>query len=545
MLEKAAAALVVGDWQAARACFEEALRQEQSPEGLFGLGTALWWLGETEAAVRAQERAYAGFRKRPDPPSAALAAVSLVMTYRASLGNYAASRGWVRRLARLVEQYELAPLRGWLALCRAVAANDANEPTPAREHAREALDVARRTGDTDLELCALSEIGTALVQAGNVGAGAALFDEAMAGALGGEAQRPETVVFTACRSIIACSRAFEIDRARQWIRAAEGFTRRYGALHLYTTCRTEYGALLFGQGKWDESERELRAALRIGGSAERSLYGAALATLAELRVAQGRPDEAAELLRGFEDHVAAAYPRAQLHLRRGEPDLAASILDRRLDGVGKHCLDAVPLGELRVEVDLALGDAASARTRAARLAKLGSATDCLVMTARGERAYGRALLAAGGCDEAVRRLGRALDAFDRLDLPYETARTHLLLARAFGEPRLANAVAEARAALTTFDALGASADADEAAAYLRGLGVRAARHGPRGAAVLSRREEEVLALLARGLSNREIAERLFLAPKTVEHHVRSVLSKLGLSNRTEAAAYAVRHHQQV
>ncbi len=544
MLERAAAALVDGNWQAARACFEEALQQEQSPEGLFGLGTALWWLGETEAAVQAHERAYAGFRERPDPPSAALAAISLVMTYRASLGNYAASRGWVRRLSRLVEQYELVPLRGWLALCRAVADNDANEPTPAQAHAREALDIAGLTGDTDLELCALSEIGTALVQAGNVGAGAALFDEAMAGALGGEAQRLETVVFAACRSIIACSRAFEIDRAGQWIRAAEGFTRRYGALHLYTTCRTQYGGLLFGQGKWDESERELRAALRIGSAAERSLYGESLAKLAELRVAQGRPDEAAELLRGFEDHFAAAYPRARIHLRRDEPELAASILDRRLESVGEHCLEAVALCELRVEVDLALGNAESARTRAGRLAKPSSATDCLAMKAWGERAYGRALLAAGESDEAVRHLGRALDAFDRLDLPYEAARTHRLLASAFGDVRRANAVAEARAALNVFDTLGASTDADESAAYLRKLGVHAARHGPRAAAVLSPREEEVLTLLARGLSNREIAERLFLAPKTVEHHVRSVLSKLGLTNRTEAAAYAVRHRQQ-
>ena len=73
----------------------------------------------------AQQRAYAGFCRRADPSSAALAAISLGMIYRASLGNYAASRGWVGRLARLVDQYGLAPLRGWLALCLAVAANDA------------------------------------------------------------------------------------------------------------------------------------------------------------------------------------------------------------------------------------------------------------------------------------------------------------------------------------------------------------------------------------------------------------------------------------
>lgn len=542
-MEKAAAALVEGDWEAARACFEAAVQQEESPEGLFGLGTALWWLGETDAAVRSQERAYAGFRKRPDPSSAALAAISLCLTYRASLGNYAVSRGWVGRLARLVEQYQLVPLRGWLAVCRAVEANDVNEPTPAQACAREALEIARQTGDTDLELCALSELGTAMVQAGDVDDGAAVLDEAMAGALSGEAQRPETVVFTGCRSIIACSRAFDVGRAMQWIRASQEFIRRYGALHLYTTCRMHYGGLLFGQGKWSDAERELLAALRIGKTAERSLYGEALAKLAELRVAQGRLEQAAQLLNGFEDHFAAAYPLAQIHLRRGEPEVAATILDRRLAGFGEECIEAAPLCELRGEADLALGDAGTAAVRAARHARQGSDTGCRLMAARGERGLGHALLVTGDVAEAVCRLGRALDLFTELDLPYEAARTHLLLARAFGESQRTNAVAEARAALRTFDALLAAIDADEAAAYLRALGVRPARTGPRGMGLLSQREREVLALLEQGFSNQEIGARLFLSRKTVEHHVRSVLAKLGLSNRAEAAAYAVRHRQ--
>jgi DNA-binding CsgD family transcriptional regulator len=365
----------------------------------------------------------------------------------------------------------------------------------------------------------------------------------MAGALGGEARRLESVVFTACRAIVTCSQAFEVDRARQWIRASEEFIRRYGAVHLYTTCRAHYGGLLFGQGKWDEAEVELRSALHIGVSAERAVYGEALAKLAELRIAQGNLEEAAELLRGFEDHFAAAHPWAQIHLRRGEPERAATILDRQLDS-GEQCLDWVPMCELRVEVDLALGDVGLATARAAQLAEFGRPTKCLAVAARCERAYGRVRLAAGAMDEAVRHLGRALDACDRLDLRYEAGRTHLLLARAFGEGRRTNAVAEARAALDAFDRLGATADGDESAAYLRELGVRAARTGRRGTPTLTPRESEVLALLAHGMSNREVAERLFLTRKTVEHHVRSVLGKLGVSNRAEAAAYAVRHQPQ-
>jgi DNA-binding NarL/FixJ family response regulator len=76
---------------------------------------------------------------------------------------------------------------------------------------------------------------------------------------------------------------------------------------------------------------------------------------------------------------------------------------------------------------------------------------------------------------------------------------------------------------------------------LRSLGAKAARSGPRGLGLLSKRELEVLGLLVERLSNREIAARLFLARKTVEHRVASVPSKLELSGRGKATAYAVRH----
>jgi DNA-binding CsgD family transcriptional regulator len=59
--------------------------------------------------------------------------------------------------------------------------------------------------------------------------------------------------------------------------------------------------------------------------------------------------------------------------------------------------------------------------------------------------------------------------------------------------------------------------------------------------VLTRRENEVLGLLSYGLSNTQIGGRLFISPKTVEHHVGRILSKLGLHSRAEAVAWALRH----
>jgi DNA-binding NarL/FixJ family response regulator len=122
----------------------------------------------------------------------------------------------------------------------------------------------------------------------------------------------------------------------------------------------------------------------------------------------------------------------------------------------------------------------------------------------------------------------------------ELAGTRLQLASALAAERPEVAMAEARAALDAFERLQAARQADAAAALLRSLGVHATVSPARSGGVLTRREAEVLGLLGAGLSNREIADRLYISPKTAEHHVGRVLSKLGLRTRAEAAAYAVR-----
>lgn len=547
-LEEARAALERGDWAEARVSFEASLETGETAEALLGLSDALWWLGETEGAVRCGERAYARFRRRRDLVSAALAAVTLYFHFRVSLGNAAAARGWLARAARLVGEFGLAPLRGWVLLMRA---HDTGDPVAAERWAREARDLARRFDDADLELCALSQLGAALVEMGRLEEGGTLLDEAMAASLGGEARQLRTVVYTSCNMISACSQVAEVERAVQWIRAADEFSSRYGSPHLYTTCRTYYGGILFASGDWVEAERQLAAALESGKSAERALYGEALARLAELRLAQGRLDEAERLLAGFEDHHSTAAVIAGVRLARGDAAAAERVVRRRLRELEEGdrptpfpvgaavCVQTASLLELLAVAELTRGAVDEARSTAERLVGLGERAGCEVIPAQAARALGRGLAAAGETDAAAVSLERALTAFMRLELPLEVARTRLLLARTLPDPEAA--VEEGRAALERFERFGAGHDADEAAAVLRSLGVKAARSGPRGAGVLTKREQEVLELLAEGLTNRELAERLFLTRKTVEHHVRGVLRKLGLRSRAEAAAYAVRH----
>jgi DNA-binding NarL/FixJ family response regulator len=537
LLATANEALKAGDWSAAKAAFEAALEREETAEAFFGLGDALWWLGDVEAAIRCRERAYAEFCRRPDPLQAAIVAMRLCLTYRANLGNRAASRGWLRRAARLVDDFQVEPLRGWVLLTQA---HDADDPAAGERLAREAHEIARRSGDADLELCALSEIGAWLVELGRIEEGVALLDEAMAASLGGEGESLNTVVYTSCHTIISCSRATQLERAVEWVRAIDAFSSRYGCPFLYTMCRTLYGGVLFATGKWARAEKELQSALRMSTTADRELYGEALARLAELRLAQGRIEEAERLIVGFESHLAAASVVGSIHLARGEPVVAESIAKRWLGEVGERSLESAPLLELRAEAEIERGAARQAAATARRLTALGKELSCDSIVARGERALGRALAAKGDRTVARRHLEAALAIFARLEMPFEAGRAHALLAEAIRESERETATAAARAALSVFEELGASRDADAAAALLRSLGVKAARAGPRGIGVLTKRELEVLRLLGEGLSNREMAERLFLTRKTVEHHVARVLRKLELRSRAEAAAYAAR-----
>jgi DNA-binding CsgD family transcriptional regulator len=365
----------------------------------------------------------------------------------------------------------------------------------------------------------------------------------MAGSLGGEGGSLNTVVFTSCQMMISCSRAADYERAGEWIRAADDFTGRYGCPFLYTVCRTLYGGVLFSTGRWALAEKELMTALRMSSPAQRTFRGEALAKLAELRLAQGRIEEAERLIEGFEDHPAAAVAVGTIHLSQGEPGQAAAILRRCTSGLEERSLESAAPLELLVEAEIAQGATDAAAARANRLAELGARLSCDAIVARGQRALGRVLTAAGDSAAAKPRLESALAVFNRLEMPLEAGRTRLFLAATLGDGDRDAAIAEARRALAVFEDLGAAHHANVAAALLRSLGItapRAARRGIGGSTTLTARELEVLRLIGEGLSNREMAERLFVTRKTVEHHVARVLSKLGLRSRAEAAAYAAR-----
>jgi DNA-binding NarL/FixJ family response regulator len=526
------AALAAADFDAARSCFEQALAESETPEALDGLSRACQFQRDYTRAIELMERAFTAHRSAGDPAKAADLARSLAFMHASVHGNYAAAGGWIARAESVLDGVAECPAHGWLVLDHAPFSHD---PAERERFAASALAIAARFGDTALESAALALRGEAYVASGRVAEGMKLLDRAMTAVTGGEVDDRAAAGEICCRLLSACEHAMDVTRAEQWMALAD---RHVGWTDFVRpTCRTHHAGILVALGRWDEAEAELLDAIGTFERGYRADRAFPLVRLADLRVRQGRYEEAERLLEGVEWHPTARRAAATIAFARGDLGLAAELTELCLDGDADDP-GCAPLLELLLTIQLAREDREGADDTLARLSALASVSGDPLAAAFAALAAGRA-----GGEAAPRELRRALERFAELRLPLEAGRARLGLAKALGAGSREAAAHEAKLALGELERLGASRDADEAAALLRTLGAPG-RAGPRGHGALTKRETEVLDLLATGLSNAHIAERLYISRRTAEHHVASILGKLGLRSRAEAAAYALRRPPQ-
>ena len=364
--------------------------------------------------------------------------------------------------------------------------------------------LARRLDDPDLEIAALSRMGLAMITLGQVDEGLAHLDQAMAAATGEEAATFEAVARTCCSLVMACDLAGDDDRVRQWGKVVEGYVHRHNELRLLTFCPTCEADLL----RSGRSARRVRG--RAGARPRRAgRHGPTIPLRRSRRavvaaaLAQGRVEEAEEALVGYGGSPTAVRADAAIRLARGEPAAAVALLERQLSLISRSGLLAVPLLAQLVEAQLANGDtSACAGDRGGvggrgrgdgqcarhRPRHGGCRPGGAVHRSRGRRANSSsgAWRCSTGCACRTRRRAPGSSSQRRC-----AARKDVL------------AVVEAQAALKTFERLGArnerrSCRGDAA----RPGGPRA--HRAKDVGLLTEREQEVLHLLAQGLTNREI-----------------------------------------
>jgi len=534
------AELDAGRWNAARASFEGAIARDETAEALEGLSWAAWWLDDPDAVFNARERAYRLYRVQDEPASAARMA-----TWRAAdeldfRGAVAVASGWLQRASRLLEPLTPGPDHGWLAFHEGFIAHLSGDSANAVELGASAAEIGRRFGVPDLEMLGLALEGGALVASAEIDAGMRCLDEATATALAGEATIPISGAWACCFLVSACTAVLDYGRALEWCDQIAAFAERYGSRYMLAFCRAEYGAIRLWRGEWAEAEEMLQTSVEDYSQSRPAMVGGPLAALAELRRRQGDPDEAARLLDRAGASSAAQLCRARLALDRHESRRTVELVEqvlRRAPTAGTP--GNAPALELLIGVRSARGELEEARAALQSMREIERLAGTEPLRAFRELAEGSLAAAAGDHDRARTLLEDAVDRFERSSGRFEAERARIELATSLAAlGRVERAEREGTAALEGLLALGAEREADRARRLLDGvLGVGGVPSGTDG---LTPRELEVLGLLAEGLTNRQIAERLVVSEHTVHRHVTNILSKLDLPSRTAAAAHAIR-----
>ncbi|HLQ17219.1 MAG TPA: LuxR C-terminal-related transcriptional regulator [Candidatus Eisenbacteria bacterium] len=545
ILGPAMAALAMGDYRGAANMLDEVVSAKpdlaRAHEMLGGI--ALGVLDDYPRAFRHLEISYRLHREVGDFAAAARASIALAQVEVAG-GNGAGARGWLGRAKRLIDEIGPCVEEGYYRI--AMMGCEVPDVIELEASSSRALEVARTFRDTNLEVRALADSGLALISLGRTADGLKRLDEALTAVISGEVRDLVTCGFTCCAVVSACSLLGDIDRLTRLIEnlrrvASERFNGFQPPI-LTSHCHQTYGGMLSEAGRWEEAEAELRRAVEVSvGAGHRA---AAMAGLAELRIHQNRTSEAAVLLRGWEDRLETAPAQARLHDARDELDVAASTLRWALREQATNVVASAALLAHLVDVECRRGAeyVSVADDVARRLEAIADSLASPGIRAMARLSRGRVQTARG--EDASATLQAALRDLGNDERPRLRAEVHLALAEAERERDVAAATTQARAALAIFERLGARRDADRAAVLLRSVGVsvraRADTTNRNAPGALSRREREVVPLIAEGLSNAEIAKRLFVTPKTIEHHVTSILGRLDLRTRTEIAAWAHR-----
>lgn len=519
-LADARAAYARRDWPLAYVRFVAADPTSLSADDLTKFGDAAWWLGRIDETLTVAERAYHAHVAEGGTRAAAMGAMELAFL-RFMRAEEALGGAWLAAARRLLaddtECVEYAYLRFFLEVDA-----DTEDVDRAPATARDIRALADQHGDACLAAMATVAEGRALIALGDVPAGLALLDEAMAVVLTDELP-PGWTGNIYCNVIDICHELVDLRRMRSWTETLDDWCATMPAAVVFTgICRVHRAQLMQTRGDWTRSESEARrvcddlAELIVPSTADAHyVVGDALRLRGELDAAVRAYLRAHELGRDPQPGMSL------LRLAQGRADVATRSIHAAL-AASVDPLARAPLCFAAVEIDVAAGEPGAARKAADELDDVARRYPSLGLRAMAHHASGAALLGEGRPADALPMLRQACTSWLRLDAPYECARVRLLLANAYS-------------ALDDHDASARERDAAEATMTRLGAPPVSAPDVPDG---LSAREVEVLALVAHGKTNREVAAELVLSEKTVARHLSNIFTKLGLPSRTAAAAYA-------
>ena len=486
-----------------------------------GLAESTWWLGNMEQAIRLYTDAYRLYVDSGDLESAARAAVLLSIHCRL-VGEPAQSAGWDARAQRVLDELPECAAHGY-PLYLGTAGLTGSDLDAADASAQRLQDLGRRHDDPNLVALGVYFEGRIRIKQARVAEGLALLDEAMIAALSDDLNAFWTGAIY-CGLMDACNELRDLRRASEWTEATRRWSDPLPLTSLYPgICRVHRAQVLQHRGSWAEAEQEALGACEDMAGVDVFAVADAYYEVGEVRRVRGDLAGAEQAYTQAHDHGRDPQPgMALLRLAQGRPGDAAASIAAVLAAGGRSRLDRVGLLTAQTEIALATGDIDLAESASSELAQTAHDFDSPGLRADAHRSVGAVHLARGRVMESLSELRLALNEWNQLDVPFEAARTRMLMAQAY------------RACGDT-DA----AEREESAANgcFERLGVLTGDQ-PDSPAGLTAREIEVLRVLATGKSNKEIAEELFLSPKTVARHLSNIFAKIGSGSRAAATAYA-------
>jgi DNA-binding CsgD family transcriptional regulator len=506
------------------------------PEDLVLLAQAALLTGRENDGIDLLTRVHQAFMNCENVQSAARYAFWLGFTLLDS-GESATASGWLSRASRLLDGQPDCVEKGYLLLPTGYRAFHTGDAETTRATMAEAAEIGKRFGDKDLSTLGLQGQGRALIRQGEITRGLALLDEAMVAVMAGDVS-PLSSGAVYCSVLDACGEIFDLQRAQEWTTALEKWCASQPDLVPYRGhCLVRRAELLQLRGAWpDALEWAERANEWLTRPSAKTVRGEALYQMGEIHRLRGKFAEADEVYQQASQCCLVLGPGlAQLRLAQGHVQAARTAIHQLLGvvqapGPRARVLDAY------VEIALSDNDVVAAREGAKELAEIATRQDVAFLRALSGRALGAVLLAEGDARGALAALRQSWSIWLQLETPYEAARVQVLIALAcqhLGEA--GHARQELTAARQRFKTLGAAADVSRVDLLL-------VKDMTKSAGPLSARELQVLKLVASGITNRAIADRLNISEKTVARHLSNIFTKLDLTSRTAVTAYAYDHN---
>ncbi|HET7715705.1 MAG TPA: LuxR C-terminal-related transcriptional regulator [Bauldia sp.] len=505
-------------------------------ENLQMLAEAAYLIGHVDEYLRALDRAYHGYLHRGECLRAARCAfwIGLCLLLQGETGP---ATGWSGRARRLIERNGPDCVeRGYLRLPLAEQSLMAADSQAAYDTAVSAVEIGERFGEPDLIACARHLQGRSLILQGRVTEGLALLDEAMVAVVAGELS-PIMTGLIYCSVIDSCQQIYAFGRAREWTSALARWCADQPQLANFTgICRVRRAEILQLQGAWPDAIEEARLACGQFSEQAKHLVGAGFYQQAEVQRLRGDFEAAEEAYqaasgRGYEPQPGLAL----LRLAQGRADIAAAAIRRVVASAKTDQLQRTRLLPAYVEIVLTMGAIEEAQSACRELDELARTYDTEVLRAIADQSRGAVKLVEGNAGAALELLRSAFHVWEQVEAPYPAARARELIGlacRALGD--MDGAGLELEAARVAFERLGAVPDLARVDA-LKKRSSPAQLHG------LTRRELQVLRLIAAGKTNKVIAAKLFVSQRTVDRHVSNLFGKLNVPSRTAATSYAYTH----